>query len=291
MLKKFQKIALACVIGGSFLVNGCQKKEEESSPRCIYDQSVFAAASMSAAKDDEQFARFKKNPFFNLLWENLSKEEGDKWLSVIEIEHPHLREKFDKFRESDQVGSPRVFSFGEAGDFSPSTLRLVAISGEMQSKLGSFAGKSVIQIGAGYGGLCKILGDISGFESYTLVDLPEQLALAKKYLDSFGVENVTFLTPDQLPKRAVYDLVISDMSFSEFNRSYQELFFDRVLKCSHSGFLLGRIFPKHYGVVPLNFGELKKRFEKNGNLSLCEMQEPSIEDENYLICFKSLSLN
>lgn len=283
----FQKIGLACsLIVGSFLVNGCQKKEEKTFPRCIYDQSVFAAASLSAVQDNEQFARFKKNPFFNLLWENLSREEGEKWLDVIESQHSFLMEKFDKFRESDQVGSPRVFFFGGAGEFSPSTLRLVAIAGGMQSKIGSWMGKRVVQIGSGYGGLCKILADISDFESYTLVDLPEQLALAKKYLESFGMENVTFLTPDQLPKRAAYDLVISDMSFSEFNRSYQELFFDRVLSCSHSGFILGRVFPKHYGVVPLNLLELKRRFEKKGNFSLWEMQEPSIENENYLICFK-----
>lgn len=280
-LKFLGYIVLSC-----WLIGGCQKKEVKNPPRCIYDQAVFAEALLSAVKDDAEFARFKQNPFFNLLWENLSEEEGEKWLQVIEGQYPFMKEKFELFRASDGVGSARVFAFGESGVFSPSTLRFAAIAGELQSRLGSWEGMDVVQIGAGYGGLCKILCDISEFASYTLVDLPEQLALAKKYLERFDVKNVDFLTPDQLPKNASYDLVVSDMSFSEFNRSFQELFFDRILSRSCSGFLMGRIFPKHYGIIALNLDELKARFEKKGKLSTWEMQEPTLERENYLICFK-----
>ncbi len=280
---------VSCLTLCCLLFAGCHKKEVKNLPRCIYDQAVFAEAALSSVRDDAEFERFKQNPFFNLLWENLSMEEGEQWLQIIEGQYSFLKEKFDLFRQSDQVGSPRVFAFGEAGMFSPSTLRLAAIAGELQSKLGSWEGQNVVQIGAGYGGLCKILHSISEFGSYTLVDLPDQLALAKRYLDGFGLKNVAFLTPDQLSKDASYDLVVSDMSFSEFNRSFQELFFDRILSRSRCGFLVGRIFPKHYGVVAWNADEVKTRFEKKGKLSEWEMQEPTLERENYLICFKQRS--
>ena len=195
-------------------------------------------------------------------------------------------EKLNLFRENDAIGSPRVYSFGEAGSFSPSTLRLVAIAGDLQQRIGNLSHLRVVQIGAGYGGLCKILDALSSFESYTLVDLPEQLALAKKCLEKLGVHNVVFLTPEALPKDAVYDLVISDLSFSEFNRSYQELFFDRILSCSNSGYLLGRVFPKHFGVVAWNADELKVRFEKLRKFSEWEMQDPAIDRENYFVYWK-----
>jgi hypothetical protein len=157
----------------------------------------------------------------------------------------------------------------------------------MRLKTGDWKGLHVVQIGADYGGLCKILYDISKFESYTLVDLPQQLSLAKKYLACFGVKNVVFLTPEQLSKGARYDLAISDMSFSEFNRSYQLLFIDRIVLRSSSAFLLGRIFPKHYGVAPMNLDELKSRLGKRSKVSQWEMREPTMEEQNYFICFKN----
>jgi hypothetical protein len=278
----FSAFAICCL-----LITGCKTKEVKNPPRCIYDQPVFAAAFLDAANDDDRFMEFKKNPFFNLLWENLSFEEGQKYLDKIENHFPFLKEKFEMFRTSDHIGSPRTYAFGKAGAFSPSTLRLIALSGEMQLKVGDWKGLHVVQIGAGYGELCKILYDISKFESYTLVDLPEQLSLAKKYLACFGVRNVTFLTPEQLSKEARYDWAISDMSFSEFNRPHQLLFIDRIVSRSSCAFLLGRIFPKHYGVVPMNLDELKSRLEKGGKFSKWEVREPTIEDENYLICFKN----
>jgi hypothetical protein len=268
---------------------GCGKKEVKNPPRCIYDQAVFADAARCAVNNENCFVHFKQNPFFNLLWENLSEGDGHKWLKTIDENYPSLKGKFEDFRVVDCVGSPRVFEYGEIGTFSPSTLRLVALAGELQSRVGGWEGQRGIQIGADFGGLCTILHAISEFASYTLVDLPEQLALAEKCLKACGLTNVVYLTPEQLPKGACYDLVVSDRSFSEFDRTHQELFFERILSCANAGFLLGRVFPKHYGVVPMNLDELKRRFEKRGTFYKWEMQEPTLEDENYLICFKVFS--
>ncbi|MBS0604689.1 MAG: putative sugar O-methyltransferase [Verrucomicrobia bacterium] len=277
---------IGCIALSYLALAGCQKKEVKNSPRCIYDQTVFAKCFETAACDDVRFAQFKRDPFFNLLWENLSKEEGEKWLRQIESEYPLMVEKFDRFKESDKIGSPRVYDFGKAGEFSPTTLRFAAIAGDLKSRLGSWSGQKVVQIGAGYGGLCRILSEVDSFGSYTLVDLPSQLALAKKYLEGFGIQGVLYLTPEELPKDERYDLVVSDMAFSEYNRSYQELFFDRVLSRSRSGFLIGHVFPKHFGVVPLSIDEIKGRFDKNGKFLSWEFQEPTIERENYFIFWK-----
>jgi putative sugar O-methyltransferase len=261
----------------------CRNGDLNHTPRCIYDHAVFAEISSGAAENEQQFLQFKKAPFFNLLWENLSFEEGELWLHRIEKESPFLKEKFEQFRQIDRIGSPRTYSFGDSGIFSPSTLRLIAMTGDLQIKLKDAQRAHIIQIGAGYGSWCKILNDVLGFKSYTLVDLPEQLALAKKCLETLEVQNVEFLTPEELPKAKIYDLVISDMSFSEFNRSYQELFFDKILSCSSSGYILGHLFPKHYGVVSMNLDELKLRFDKIGNFTEWEMQEPSNYRDNYFI--------
>jgi hypothetical protein len=264
------------------LFTSCRKSKGEHSRRCIYDHSTFAKVALSASKDEEQFSKFKRDPFFNLLWENYSFEEGQLWQRKI-AEYPFLKEKFELFREVDQIGSPRTFLFGEAGVFSPSTLRLIALTGDLSVKLGKLGEVNIIQIGAGQGSWCKILNDTLSFKSYVLVDLPEQLALAKKCLERLGVKNVQFLTPEELPRRGVYDLVISDMSFSEFNRAHQELFFDRIISRSHFGYILGHEPPRHCGVAYMNFEELKIQFEKIGKY---EFQEPLNNRDHYFIYWK-----
>lgn len=283
--KNLSSFTIAC-FAYFFLLIGCQKKEDKQVPRCVYDQPIFAEVATKAVENEELFSQFKRNPFFNLHWENLTPQEGEVWLKKIQSNYPLLVEKLNCFRKIDAIGSPRTYLFKEAGWFSPSTLRLVAIAGDLQQKMGDLSSLHIVQIGAGCGELCKILHELSSFKSYTLVDLPEQLTLAKKCLEKWGVDNVCFLTPEELPDKASYDCVISDLSFSEFNRSYQALFFDKILSGSHSGYLLGRVFPKHFGVVAWNVDELNARFEKTGKFSIWEMQEPTIERESYFVFWK-----
>ena len=73
--------------------------------------------------------------FLIFEWENLTFEEGKIWLQKITEFFPDLQMHFDKFRAVDSVGSPRVFFYGEAGAFSPSTLRLIALTGELKQRL------------------------------------------------------------------------------------------------------------------------------------------------------------
>lgn len=88
----------------------------------------------------------------------------------------------------------------------------------------------IVEIGVGYGGQCKIISDLYEFESYTLVDLPSCLPLAKKYLDHFEVRNIICSTLDELDKKNQYDLVISNYAFSEITRGLQDDYIDKVTR-------------------------------------------------------------
>lgn len=265
------------------LLISCEKKEEKIPPRSIYDQSVFKRAAENAVREEEAFACFKQEPFFNLLWENRSEEEGSRWLRKIKEEFPFLIERFDRFRLIDQIGSPRIYAYGDAGIFSPSTLRLAWITGDLLSKCGSWEDFDVVQIGAVHGSLCSALHAVAKWRTYTIIDLPEQLALAKKVVDQLELDHVFFLTPEQLVKRAVYDLVISDQSFSEFNSEFQELFSQNILASARAGYLLGHHFPKHFGVIPMRVEQLKHRLEKMGKKAVVEIEELARDREEYFI--------
>lgn len=242
----------------------CEKKEKKQSPRCLYDCTVFAEACAKAVRNEKSFASFKQDPYLTLLWENHTYEDGKESLRIITEKYPGLVEKLEAFRHVDRIGSPRTYAYGKNGDFSPSTLRLIAMTGDLHEKVGGLEGAHVIQIGAGFGSWCQILSAMYRFESYTIVDLPEQLALAEKCLNEMGVKHVKLLTPEELAKESKYDLCISDLSFSEFDPVHQKLFIDRAIARSSRGYILGHEFPKHYGVAPMNLERLKERLHAPG---------------------------
>lgn len=259
---------------------GCQKKGPAM--RCIYDQSVFADACVRAVNDEVAFAGFKREPFYSLLYQSYSYEEGCAFLREIESEYPDLIAQFDRLRSSDRIGDPKVYDYGGYGAFSPTTLRAIQVAGMVQNNIGPC--KRVIQIGAGYGGLCKILKDLGLWDSYAIVDLPEHIALAQKVLEKEGITGVDFYTLDTLPSAGTYDLVLSDLHFSEFSRPLQKMFLDRI--AAHSGLILGHTFPKHFGVEPLSAEQIRVSLEKK-EYTLFKSHCPQGERADYYFLWKS----
>jgi hypothetical protein len=290
MIWKSMNALMICFVSILFFNFGCQKqnKKNGSAMRCIYDQTVFADPAFAAVADEEKFQSFKKDPFYSLLYQGHSYQEGLIFLNAIEKDYPFLIEKFDRFRTSDLIGSPRTYDYGKYGTFSPTTLHYVHIAGIIHTKIGNLASKRIIQIGAAYGGLCKIMHDLTKeapdanpWKSYAIVDLPEHLALARKVLEREGIVNVQFFTPDEIPSRGEYDLVLSDFSFSEFSRSYQQVFAESILQRAQSGYLLGHIFPKYFGVDAMNPYEFGEYFNKAGHSVLFEISDGKTDRANY----------
>lgn len=99
----------------------------------------------------------------------------------------------------------------------------------------------IVEIGGGYGGLCKIISDFCKIESYTLVDLEPALQLSKRFLDDSSINNVKYLNAQDIDRSKdydLYDLVISNYAFSEISRNIQDLYMDKFLRKSSRGYLL-----------------------------------------------------
>jgi hypothetical protein len=267
-----------------FFSTGCQQRDTKKPAvlRCIYDQSVFADICRLAVADEKAFADFKRDPFYSLLYEGYSYEEGCESLRAIEQECPSLLAHLDNFRSSDLIGNPRTYDYGKYGTFSPTTLHHVQVAGMIQKKIGLQMGRRILQIGAEYGGLCKILHDLGLWDTYAIVDLPEHLALARKTLERHGISHVQFYTLDEVPD--AFDLVVSDVHFSEFSRPLQKMFIERILSRARAGLVLGHVFPKHFGVEPLNLNELK-----SCSLPQFEMHQTEGERANYYFLWKEAS--
>lgn len=68
----------------------------------------------------------------------------------------------------------------------------------------------IVELGAGGEGVfCKALHDSTGFASYTIIDVPEQLEAARSYLNAQGIDRVFFITSDELDSIQQCDLLLS----------------------------------------------------------------------------------
>jgi hypothetical protein len=246
--------------------------------RAIYHQPVFSELCIEAAYNEEKFSQFKSDSYFNLLWENRSYEEGLFALKGIEHSVPEFAEKKALFRANDCWGNPKVWDYAEWGSFSPTTLHYVEFAAKIKCNLGDVFGKHLLQIGAGYGGLCKIMHDAFSFSSYTIVDFAPQVQLAQIYLKHFGIDNVHFYTFDTLPSGGAYDCVFSDGSFSELCKEDQARLINRVFRHINAGFFIGTLIPQHFGVSPLSVDAISKALRKqNKSVSLTLLERGAYE--------------
>ncbi|HEY5234596.1 MAG TPA: putative sugar O-methyltransferase [Rhabdochlamydiaceae bacterium] len=280
MTKKIIIISLiCCLLGLYFLVPRSSKKKKA---RCISDHKVFTELCTKAAHQEESFKQFKRDPFFTLFAENTSVDEGRVCLELIRSRYPDLLAHIDQFRQNDHLGNPVTVPY-DIGTISPTTLHYMKVLGELRKEFGDLSNMRIIEIGGGYGGQCKIISDLFSFKNYTLVDLPETLELAQKYLNEQGVENVRFLTPDQLSKEEHYDLVLSTYGFSECNRSLQKSLFAQVLERSQRGYLDCNFCSKQFRVDPLSKNQLIETFKKRGFPFRILEEEPRRGKDNFIL--------
>lgn len=183
-----------------------------------------------ASKNDVLFADFKRHQDCRNMLEHVSYETGLEYLKQIKQHFPYLLDSIKFFCDNDIIGNPFTHYYSELElEISPSNLRYIKVLGDLINLCGSLDGKDIVEIGVGYGGQCKIVHDLFKPKSYTLVDHPSVLKLAKKYLGEFGIN------PAQ--KIGNFDLVISNYAFTEIDRSFQEQYKTKYIEQSKKGYI------------------------------------------------------
>jgi len=192
---------------------------------------------LQALKDPEVFKTFKSNTAFTYMLEHVTYDQGLGYLSEIKRTQPKLINHMDCFATNDSLGTPKMFWYEELNmDISPTTLRYVKVLADLISHFGNLDGLDIVEIGIGYGGQCKIINDYFVPKSYTLIDLPEVILLADKYLECHGITNAVFQTPNWTSE-ALYDLCISNYAFTEIGRPAQDFYVKNIIKRSAKGYI------------------------------------------------------
>ncbi len=206
------------------------------------DDGKYPLICRQAAENDIAFNVFRANKTYRSIVETCGPKLGLNYLYLTQRKNIDLRQYFERFQTSDSVGGPKMFEYEVAGkkiQMAPTTLRYINILSDLMTYFGSLEGMNIIEIGGGYGGQCKIIQDVFKLGSYTLVDLEPALALSKRFLGEFNINNVSYLTSDDLPAhRTKYDMVISNFAFTEIIRQIQNIYCEHVISKAPKGYML-----------------------------------------------------
>ena len=141
--------------------------------------------------------------------------------------------------KQDTFGKPIVHSFKKYVAC-PTTWRTVKIAQEIKNEFGDLADQHLIDIGGGYGGLCRILALLEGFGSYTFVNYSECNQVIQRFLEPLNLSNVFYIDLESYSENTFshYDLIISDQSFFELEDFQQNRILEHLIRKIANGYFI-----------------------------------------------------
>ena len=157
----------------------------------------------------------------------ISPEHGEEYAHTIQA-YELDDEMIEEFKENDEIGGANIVEYDEPfGRISPSTLRYIQNALDISYFFGEGELNKIVEIGGGYGGLCKTISCLCDFGEYHIYDIEPASKLQQKYLKEFKIEIIPHNVPEKLED---IDLVISNYAYSELNEELQDLYYNNVIK-------------------------------------------------------------
>ena len=199
-----------------------------------------------AANSDEFFKQFKSHPAYRHVLEHVSYEEGQQYLKEIGIDY---LDKLDEIKENDSLGSPATYEYPSVVEISPTTIRYIKNTSDIITKFGT-SFDAIVEIGGGYGGLCKVMSSFIKFDQYLLLDLEECNLLSRKYLSHFDLPTLSYRSEEIDEIDENFDLLISNYAFSECHKEVQQDYIERFIKKSNNFYIMHNNFHLELGTIP-----------------------------------------
>ena len=233
----------------------------------ITDNGWWSKFCARNAADDARFARFRRMLRHRLIVEATPPAEARQHLARVMRQTPHYQSLFDAFRTLDRIGAPIMTEFARDAWFAPNTVRYMRYLSDCETRFGALDGATIVEIGIGFGGQCKIFFDRFRVGKYVLIDLLGPIALARRVLtQALGpelvAERLLFLeagnagAPAGLPEGR-FDLAISTLAFSECHRSIQQGYIETVLSRARCGYIHRNEISSFFGVKSLRLAEIE----------------------------------
>ena len=213
---------------------------------------------------DEQVGKneltFKSDPRYMGILEHVSVQQGAEYLALIQTEFPEVLSTMGIFiHANDSVGAPHKVSYGTLV-CSPTSLRYVYHSHLILAhvrRLG-LAEVDMVELGAGYGGLCFALHFFAGafgitLRTYTMIDLPLANKLQERFLRlmPLGDARLSFCSADTFGRDVSGGFLVSNYAFSELPDNLQTKYIASLFPRIQHGFMAWNFIPVYDFGIPL----------------------------------------
>lgn len=207
----------------------------------ISDNIEYPEFCFSAANEEQVFDSFRANPIYKTILEHVDYYQGNAYLEII-INRPsfiNVIGEIEKFQKNDDYGAPALHKYQQIkSPISPTTLRYLKVLSDLIDLYDLKNVKSIAEIGIGYGGQGRIIAQYMPLKQYDLIDLPEVLLLANKYLKQYAeYDKFNFHNGNELRLNGCWDLVISNYAFSELSKAVQKNYLEVVILNSKRGYI------------------------------------------------------
>ena len=208
----------------------------------ISDDGHYPLFCYLASKDAKIFSTFKRNPIYKRVLEHVDEKQGREYLDVISEYSILTPDDWRNFAKNDNYGGTCRYTYdisGEKFTLSPTTIRYAKVLCDLLTLYDTENIKHIAEIGIGYGGQCRLIRAKIPDAEYTLIDLPEVVGLAEKFLSHYDEckENIRYIDGGHIYVNDEYDLVISNYAFSELRREVQDMYIEKVISKSKRGYI------------------------------------------------------
>jgi len=200
--------------------------------------TAYESSLSRIIKSERKLNRFRRIHAYRVIVETVSYGLGLEYINRINSLRNFDSKQVALAELNDTFGLPRIFKYKNYGKFSPTTLRYISVSLEIQKLFPDLNQATIAEVGVGYGGQASILLDQIKVKRYDLFDLSPALAISKEYLSRVGkLKGIKFSSLDRV-EGTNWDLVISNYAFSELPRALQIEYIQKVFLRSKRGYLI-----------------------------------------------------
>jgi hypothetical protein len=200
---------------------------------------------------------FKSNPKYTFILEHVSYEDGLEYLNTIinkfeNFYNDHKKLLIELCNKNDLIGNTFKFNYDNFTNCSPTNFRYILHSLITLTYIKNECNLNdidIIEIGAGYGGLCFFIYNLAplfniNIKSYSIFDLESPKLLQKKYLEYLNINNINFENLNNIKNLQKNSFLISNYAYSEISNEYKEEYSEKVINPYTS-----------YGFITWNFSD------------------------------------
>ena len=202
-----------------------------------HDTTPYTEICAEAVEDDEVFAKFKQDARYTAILEHVPPEQGEEYAHTIQA-YELDEEIINHFKENDSIGGANLVEYDEPfGRISPSTLRYIQNALDISYFYGEGDLNKIVEIGGGYGGLCKTINCLCDFGEYHIYDMEPASKLQEKYLSKFKIDGKVICHSEPKKLKDI-DLLISNYAYSELGENLQDLYYNNVIVNSKKVYMI-----------------------------------------------------